>query len=94
MLSTGQLVKETILFGTLNVGLPTVDVYTDGVQMISFYMGYPYHPSCFSMDEHNLTIFNQTCLGQIPKEQLEYENHPFWGTLLLVPFMLNYLVGW
>ena len=94
MMNTDQLVKETVLFGTLNVGSPTVDVYTDGLQMISFYRGYAYHPSCISLDEHNLTIFNQTCLDQIPQDQLEYENHSFWATLMLVPFLLNYLAGW
>ena len=62
--------------------------------MFNFYRGYAYHPSCISLDEHNLTITNQTCLDEIPQEQLEYENHPFWATLLLVPFLLNYLAGW
>ena len=94
MISTGQLVKETVLFGTINVGLPTIDVCTDGVQIFNFYKGYAYHPSCFFMDENNVTIVNQTCLDEIPQDQLEYENHPFWATLLLVPFLLNYLAGW
>ena len=94
MLSTGQLVRETVLMGTLNVGLPTVDVFTDGMQIFKFYRGYAYHPSCWPMDEHNLTIFNETCLGQMPREEVEYENHPVWATMLLVPFLLNYLAGW
>ena len=87
MLSTGQLVRETVLMGTLNVGLPTVDVYTDGVQIFKFYRGYAYHPSCWPMDEHNFTIFNETCFGQMPREEVEYENHPIWATMLLVPFL-------
>ena len=94
MINTGQLVKETVLFGTVNVALPTVDVCTDGVLIFDLFRGYPYHPSCFSLDEHNVTIFNQTCLDQIPRDQLEHENHPIWGTLMLVPFRVTYLTGW
>ena len=105
MISTGQVVKETILFGTLNIVLPTVDICTDGLLMFDLYKPYAYHPSCFSMNvvvvglvglvvKHNWTIVNQTCLNEIPQEQLKYENHPSWATMLLVPFLLNYLAGW
>ena len=105
MISTGQVIKETILFGTLNIVLPTVDICTDGLLMFDLYKPYAYHPSCFSMNvvvvglvglvvKHNWTIVNQTCLNEIPQEQLKYENHPSWATMLLVPFLLNYLAGW
>ena len=94
MINTGQLVKETVLFGTVNVGLPTMDVCTDGLVILDLYRGYAYHPSCFYMNELNLTFVNQTCLDEIPQDQLEYENHPSWATLLLAPILLNYLAGW
>ena len=44
MLSTGQLAKETFLVGTLKIGLPTADVYSDGALMYKLYKGYLYHP--------------------------------------------------
>ena len=46
MLSTGQLVKESLLIGTLNIGLPTADVGSDGVLIYKLYRGVPYHPNC------------------------------------------------
>ena len=46
MLTTAEKVKETLLLGTLNIGLPTSDVYSDGALMYEFYRGYPFHPDC------------------------------------------------
>ena len=92
MLSTGQLAKETFLVGTLKIGLPTADVYSDGVLMFKLYRGFPHHPDCDIWD--GWKIMNETCLAGIPDEQLQYENHPTWATMLVVPFLLNYIASW
>ena len=89
MLSIVQLVKETLLIGTLNIGLPTTDVGSDGALIYKLYGGFPYHPSCNQSYEHTLD-----CLAGIPEEELSYESHPTWATMLLVPFLLNYFASW
>ena len=43
--------------------------------------------------EWNQTIYD-ACLDGIPPDQLKYEHHPAWATMLLVPFLLNYMAGW
>lgn len=93
MLSTTQQVKETFLIGTLNIGLPTVDVCSDGALMYKLYRGYSFHPNCNITESANLTIY-QACLAEIPIEELQYDHHPTWATMLLVPFLLNYIMGW
>ena len=89
MLSTGQKVKETFLIGTLNIGLPTADVYSDGALIYTLYRGFPYHPSC---NWYNYDY--DTCMAGIPEEQLEYDHHLTWATMLLIPFLLNYFASW
>ena len=49
MVNTAQQVKETLLMGTMNIGLPTFDVYTDGALLHQLYRGYPFHPNCTAM---------------------------------------------
>ena len=34
------------------------------------------------------------CFAEIPREQLQYDHHPTWATMILVPFLLNYFAGW
>ena len=65
--------KETILLGTLNVGLPTVDVYTDIALSARLYS---------STVPHSHTL--------ITKEV----SHPVWASSLLIPFIINYMLGW
>ena len=91
MLSTAQQVKETLLIGTMQIGLPTTDVYTDGALVHQLFKGFPYHP-CDSLF-WNQTIYD-ACLDGIPPDQLLYKHHPAWATMLLVPFLLNYMMGW
>jgi len=74
--------------GTLNIGLPTSDVGTDGALIYTLFGGFPYHPSC------NETYEILDCLAGIPEEELEYEFHPTWTTMLFVPFLLNYISSW
>ena len=54
--------KETFLLGTLNVGLPTVDVYSD--------------------------------LALTTKLYLHVNKHYIYATSLLIPFFINYALGW
>ena len=54
--------KETFLLGTLNVGLPTVDVYSD--------------------------------LALTTKLYLHVNEHYIYATSLLIPFFINYALGW
>ena len=54
--------KETFLLGTLNVGLPTVDVYSDLVLSTKLY--------------------------------LHVNRHYIYATSLLIPFFINYALGW
>ena len=59
--------RETILIGTMNIGLPTADVITDGTFMYELYRG-PHHPNCdFSL---NMTTY-QACLEK--EQQLLYD---------------------
>ena len=46
MLSTAQLVRETLVFGTFQIGLRTTDVGTDGAFIYKLFGGFPYHPNC------------------------------------------------
>ena len=91
MLSTGQLVKETLLMGTLSIGLPTSDVGSDGTLIYKLYGGLPYHPNCSTTGYYELSA---TCLAGIPEEEVKYDYHLTWATMLLVPFLLNYFASW
>ena len=58
--------------------------------MYTLYTGFPNHPDCDDVVDTQL----KTCLDGIPEEQLQYDYHPFWATMLLVPFLLNYFASW
>ena len=103
MMTTAGVVKETVLIGTLNIVLPTADVYSDGALVYTLYRGNPYHPNCNIWDTvpnpilnktFDVLTINKTCVDGIPEEQLEYDHHLTWATLLLIPFMLNYMASW
>ena len=102
MMNTGQKIKESFLIGTLNIGLPTADVYSDVDLMYTLYTGVPTHPRCETWAQpedpnalSNITLtIDQICLSNIPEEELTYENQPIWATWLLVPILLNYIAGW
>ena len=67
-----SIVKEPLLIGTLNIGLPTTDVVTDGVLIYKLFGGVPYHPNCsyhFSYNTTESEVF-ATCLAGIPEEEL------------------------
>ena len=70
--------KETILMGTLNVGLPTVDVYKDIA--LSAWL---YSSSTVTHDPYqNGTLITTEV------------SHPVWASSLLIPFIINYMLGW
>ena len=98
MLSTAQKLRETFLIGALKIVLPTVDVYSDGATIIQLYRGWSYNPNCnmkYESEIVNATEY-EACLTDtgIPREELHYDHHPTWATMLLVPFLLNYIMGW
>ena len=51
MLTTFQKVKETVLLTILNVSLPTVDIFTDLISIIKFYIGTLTHTDCDEKSE-------------------------------------------
>ena len=69
--------KETILLGTLNVGLPTVDVYTDIALSARLYSSTLTH----GRYENGTLITTEV-------------SHPIWASSLLIPFIINYALGW
>ena len=69
--------KETILLGTLNVGLPTVDVYTDIALSARLYSSTVTHVSY----QNGILVTTEV-------------SHPIWASSLLIPFIINYMLGW
>ena len=74
--------KETFLLGTLNVGLPTFDVYSD-IGLI----GNLYTSTVTSVD---WTYDNDT----YTKTKTTTTGHPLYATSLLIPFLINYALGY
>ena len=73
--------KESFLLGVLNVGLPTVDVYSDLALTAKFYK------STVTIPEY--VIGNQTF-----PSVTEDVSHPFYASCLLIPCTINYVLGW
>ena len=88
-------VREGLVIGTLNIGLPTSDVGTDGALIYKLFGGFPYHPSCTMKRIRGIEGINETCLADPGiQEELVYESHPTFAAMLLVPFLLNYFASW
>ena len=91
MLTTGKKVRESAIIAGLNIVLPTTDVYSDGAYILKLFWGLPFHPDC----EGDHFSINTTCLAKIADgEKLEYERHPVWASLMLIPFLTTYLTTW
>ena len=90
MLTTWKKVTESALIAGLNIALPTADVYSDGDYIIRHFRGFPYHPDC--QGDH--FSINHTCLQGIADEELQYERHPVWASMVLIPFLITYLTTW
>ena len=66
----------------LNIFLPTLDTYTDIILVTKLYNGAPVH-----------TKWNND--GRIvPDYGSEIDSHPVYASVLLVPFLLNYVACW
>ena len=93
-----QKIKETVVLLLLNVVLPTVDVYSDFALVLNFYRGSRRNPYC---DEeyraHRISRSERiNCYydDDVPSLNVTYTPHYGWGTMMLLPFLLNYLICW
>ena len=92
MLTRGKKVKESFIIAGLNIVIPTADVYSDGAYILKLIWGLPFHPDC----EGDHFSINRTCLALpwIAEEELQYERHPVWASMMLIPFLATYLTTW
>ena len=105
MPSRNEKIKEMAVLIVLNVALPTVDVYTDVALFVKFYsVGSRHNPWC---DEEAIRTGEWGITGiyyrrrfdcyyddSVDTSRLTYTQHYDWGTMMLVPFLLNYLICW
>ena len=104
--SRGEKIKETVVLGMLHIALPSADVFSDLAMIGRFYIGSRTNPYCdetfkrlwdnvtetFYDDEYGLLkcYYND----DVPTSKMTYTPHYIWGTLMLLPFLLNYLICW
>ena len=74
--------KESFLLGVLNVGLPTFDVYSDLGLTAKLYKSTVTTP---------IGWVNGTWTETTRPEDV---SHPIYALSLLIPFMINYVLGW
>ena len=89
MPSQGEKIKESVILSLLNIALPSVDVGSDIALLIKFYVGSrsnPYFHEEYKYDGYS--YYNDSIIN------LTNTSHYTWGTMMLVPFMLNYLLCW
>ena len=67
----------------LNIFLPTLDTYTDIILVTKLYNGAHRH-SKWNYDKQRME----------PDYESEIVPHPVYASVLLVPFLLNYVVCW
>ena len=104
--SRGEKIKEAVVLGVLHIALPSGDVFSDLAMIGRFYIGSRTNPYCdeafkrlwdnvtetFYDDEYGLLkcYYND----DVPTTNMTYTPHYIWGTLMLLPFLLNYLICW
>ena len=90
----GEKIKEILLLLLLlNIILPSVDVYSDIGLILKFYVkGSQSNPYCDQMYWRLEERLN--CYDNLPTSNVTYILHYNWGTLMLLPFLLNYLICW
>ena len=74
--------KETFLLGALNVGLPTFDVYSDiglAAKLYKSTVTITISPGMWVNGGYTTTV---------------NVSHPTYATSLLIPFLINYVLGW
>ena len=96
MPSQGEKIKETVILSLLNIGLPSVDVGSDIALMIKFYIGSQSNPYCHEEYKYhgNPGLINCYYGDSVPTSNLTHTPQYTWGTMMLVPFLLNYLICW
>merc|ERR1712107_360580 len=100
MPSKGSIFKETVLLSIFNVALSCFDVYSDLGLIYKFYQGAPTNEYCdskYNCDKHDSDCFSERwkCYWEeVPGEDLTYTPQIAWGTMMLVPFLLNYFICW
>ena len=94
---SSEKIKETVLLSLLHVALPTIDVYTDLALIVRFYTGSRVNPYCDEKyqdwQDKELRI-NCYYNDSVPTTNLIYTPQTKWGTMMLLPFLLNYLICW
>ena len=97
MPSRWEKIKETIILTLLSVILPSVDVYSDGGLTFVFFRGSRHNPFC---DEKYpgwklyVNRFNCYYDDSVPASDVTYTPHIGWGSMMLLPLLLNYLICW
>ena len=93
-----EKIKETVILTLLNIILPSVDVYSDFGLIYVFFRGSRHNPYCDQEYEANniswAEKFNCYYDDNVPTSNLTFTPHVGWGTLMLLPFLLNYLICW
>ena len=92
------MIKETVVLSLLNVVLPTVDVYSDFALVLNFYRGSRRNPYCDEEYKADRINWNEriNCYynDDVPSSNVTYTPHYGWGTMMLLPFLLNFLICW
>ena len=95
MPSRGEKVKETVVLSLLNIALPSLDVYSDFGLILEFYMGSRKNPWCDDNHyDYQGDIFSCYYDNSVPTLNVTFTPHYAWGTMMLLPFLLNYLICW
>ena len=97
--SSGERIKETVVVSLFNVALPSLDVYSDLGLIYVFYRGSRENPYCaekYPTSNFSSWIEQQDCHynDSVPTSNLTYTPHYGWGTMMLLPFLMNYLICW
>ena len=90
----GEKIKETVVLSLLNVALLSVDVSSDLLLIVKFYIGSRINPYCYEKDGSYKDLLHCHYNDSVPTSNVIYTPHYGWGTLMLFPFLLNYLICW
>ena len=94
MPSRCEQLKETAVLSLLNILLPTFDVYSDLAVSIEFFVGSRRNPFCDELYEDITDRIKCYYNYSMPTSNVTYTPQPTWGSMMLLPFLLNYLICW
>ena len=94
MPSISEQLKETAVLSLLNILLPTFDVFSDLAVSIEFFRGSRRNPLCDELYEDITDRIKCYYNDSIPTSNVTYTPQPTWGSMMLLPFLLNYLICW